>query len=114
MKEFADKTPADIRPDFQEVADAYAKIADALKGVDLSAGKTPSPEVLAKIVKLSSELDQAKLTKAETNISAWASKNCSGTPYAEPTSRRRRGPGAARGKPAKPPAAVAVDRVMSA
>ena len=80
LKEFADRTPEDIRPDFETVADAYSKIADALKGVDLSPGKTPSPEVLAKLMKLSTELDQTKLTQAETNISAWASKNCRATP----------------------------------
>jgi hypothetical protein len=35
--------------------------------------------VLAKLVKLSSELDQAKLAQAETNIGAWAAKNCGTT-----------------------------------
>jgi hypothetical protein len=76
LKQFADKTPEDIRPDFEVVAAAYAKIADALKGVDLSSGKTPSPEVIAKLTKLSSELDQAALQKAYTHIGTWANKNC--------------------------------------
>jgi hypothetical protein len=77
LKDFADKTPSDIRPDFEVVAAAYAKMADALQGVDLTSGKTPSPEVIAKLTKLSSEIDSAALSKASANIGAWAQKNCS-------------------------------------
>ena len=63
LKEFADKTPADIRPDFEVVAAAYAKIADALKGVNLKPGSTPDPAAIAKLTKLGSELDQASLRR---------------------------------------------------
>jgi hypothetical protein len=77
LKEFADKTPSDIRPDFEVVAAAYAKMADALKGVDLTSGKTPSPAVIAKLTKLSSQIDSAALSKASAHIGAWAQKNCS-------------------------------------
>ena len=76
LKEFADKTPADIRPDFEVVAAAYAKIADALKGLNLKPGATPDPAAIAKLTKLSSELDQTALQKAYTHIGAWAQKNC--------------------------------------
>ena len=77
LKEFADKTPKEIRADFEVVAAAYAKIADALKGVNLAPGATPDPQAIAKLTKLSSEIDTAALTKASTNIGAWAQKNCS-------------------------------------
>ena len=76
LKQFADKTPSDIRPDFEVVASAYAKIADALKGVKLSAGSTPDPAAIAKLTKLSSEIDTKALTKASADIGAWAQKNC--------------------------------------
>ncbi len=76
MKQFADQTPADIRPDFEVVAAAYAKIAEALKGIDLTSGKVPSADVIARLQKLSSEIDQAKLTQATQHIQAWAQKNC--------------------------------------
>ena len=76
MKNFADQTPSEIRPDFQVLADAYAKVAGALKGVDLSSGKAPSADMIAKLSKLSSEIDTAKVAQASTNISTWASKNC--------------------------------------
>ena len=76
LKQFADKTPSEIRPDFQVVAAAYAKIAVALKGVKLSAGSTPDPSAIAKLTKLSSEIDQKALAKAYTHIGAWAQKNC--------------------------------------
>jgi hypothetical protein len=80
MHEFADKTPDEIRSDFQTLADAYSKLVGALKGVDLSSGKTPSPDVIAKLLKIEGEIDQQKLAKASANISAWASKNCGATP----------------------------------
>ena len=42
----------------------------------LSGGKTPSPEVLQKLQKLSKEIDQQKLQQAEQHIAAWVQKNC--------------------------------------
>jgi hypothetical protein len=74
--EFVSAAPAEIKDDFQVIADAYDKIADALQGVDLSAGETPDPQALAKLTQVSQELDQAKLTQASTNISKWAQENC--------------------------------------
>ena len=76
MKNFADQTPSAIRPDFQVLADAYTKVAAALKGVDLSSGKAPSADVMARLAKLSGQLNTAKISQASTNISAWATKNC--------------------------------------
>jgi len=74
--EYADQAPSEIRSDFQTIADAYTKIADALKGVNLQSGQTPSAAALAKLQKLSTEINQTKLTKASQNIAAWAQKNC--------------------------------------
>jgi hypothetical protein len=76
MKQFADKTPADIRPDFEVLAAAYAKYAEALKGVDLKSGKVPSADVIARLQKLSTEIDQAKVAQASQHIAAWIQKNC--------------------------------------
>lgn len=76
MKQFADQTPADIRPDFEVLATVYAKYAEALKGVDLTSGKAPSADVIARLQKLSTEIDQAKLATASANIGAWVQKNC--------------------------------------
>ena len=67
--------PDEIKDDFQVIADAYGKMADALQGVDLS-NPNPDPATLAKLTKLGQELNQAKLTQASTNISNWARDNC--------------------------------------
>jgi hypothetical protein len=75
MQEFADQAPEDIRDDFQVLADAYAKIADALEGVDLT-DTTPDADAIAKLAQLSQEIDQAELTEASQNISEWTSENC--------------------------------------
>lgn len=76
LKQFADKTPADIRPAFETVAADYAKIAGALQGVNVKQGSVPSPAVIAKLAKLGSEIDTSALAKAETSIGTWAQKNC--------------------------------------
>jgi hypothetical protein len=68
--------PDEIKGDFQTIADAYGKIADALKGYDPSSGQPPSASQLAKLQQLSTSLDQAKLTQAGQNISKWAQENC--------------------------------------
>jgi len=76
LKEFADRTPSDIRADFEVLADYMTKVADAAGG--LKAGETPDAATIAKLQKLSTQIDQAKLTAASTHISAWVQKNCKG------------------------------------
>jgi len=76
LKQFADKTPSDIRPDFETVAADYAKIADAVQGLHLKQGSVPDPKALLKLEKLSTSIDMQKLTSASANIGAWAQKNC--------------------------------------
>jgi hypothetical protein len=76
MQKFADEAPEDIRDDFQTLADAYSKIADALEGVDLSSGQTPDAGTIAKLAQLSQEIDSTELTEASQNISDWTQENC--------------------------------------
>jgi hypothetical protein len=74
LKEFADKTPSDIRPDFEVLADYMKKVADAAGG--LKPGSTPDAATLAKLQKLATEIDQKKLTATSAHIQAWVQKNC--------------------------------------
>jgi hypothetical protein len=74
LKEFADRTPSDIRADFEVLAENMTKIADAVG--NLKPGSTPDAQTLAKLQKLSTEIDQQKLQQASTHISAWVQKNC--------------------------------------
>ena len=78
FKALADKTPEEIRPDFETIADAYSQIAGDLKGVDLNSGKVPDAATLAKITKLGAEFSGPKFTQAMQNIEAWVTKNCNG------------------------------------
>ncbi len=78
MQDSADQAPEEIRADFQTFADFYVKLAAVYKGVDMSSGQV-SAEMIAKLQKLSSEVDMAKVTTASTNISNWLTKNCTGT-----------------------------------
>ncbi|HUK45896.1 MAG TPA: hypothetical protein VLV28_11430 [Gaiellaceae bacterium] len=76
FQQFAAKTPSDIRPDFETIANALAKVADALKGVNLSGGGTPDAATLAKLAAVGQQINTPAVTQAEKNISAWAAKNC--------------------------------------
>ncbi len=73
---FADRAPKEIRPDFQTLANAYGKLADALGNYNASSGQQPSPAQLLKLMKAVQDMDQQKLDRAGLNISAWAKKNC--------------------------------------
>jgi hypothetical protein len=76
IQQFADHTPSDIRADFETLAGAYAKIANALKGVNLSSGQRPSAAVIARLTSLSTQINQASLSKASQHIATWAAQNC--------------------------------------
>ena len=79
FKAFASKAPAEIRDQLQIIADAIAKYAEALKGVDLTAikaGKAPSPEVIAKMVAASKDFNQPEVTAASQKISAYVQAHC--------------------------------------
>jgi hypothetical protein len=73
----AASAPADIRPDFKVIADAYSKIIQALGGASLKAGQAPDAATLAKLAKLGQEINEPAVTKAGTDISNWVQKNCS-------------------------------------
>ncbi len=74
LREFAAKTPSDIRPDFKVFADAYTKIAEAFGNV--KPGTVPDAATMAKLQKLSTEIDSAKLAQASQKVSVWLQKNC--------------------------------------
>ena len=74
--EIADQVPEEIRDDYEVLVDNFRELADALKGIDLSSGGTPSPEALAKLQELSGKLDTPEVQQATENIEAWARENC--------------------------------------
>jgi ABC-type glycerol-3-phosphate transport system substrate-binding protein len=68
--QYADASPADIKDDFQTLADWFDQVAGALG--NLKAGQTPSAADLAKL----QTLDSTKATQASQNISTWVQQNC--------------------------------------
>jgi hypothetical protein len=79
-EEFAKDVPAEIRDAFQTLAKAYAQYAVAIKGIHFEAGQVPDAATIAKLTKAASSLNGQELTKANTQISVWVTKNCSATP----------------------------------
>jgi hypothetical protein len=74
--EIADQVPDEIKDDYQVIADNFSKIAEALKGVDLTSGQAPSPEALAKLQELSASMDSTEVQQATQHIEAWVSQHC--------------------------------------
>ena len=74
FKDLASKAPAEIRPDFAVLADAFGKMGAALQG--LKPGQTPNAAQIAKLQALQGQFDVAKLNAAAQHLAAWATKNC--------------------------------------
>ena len=74
--DIADQVPDEIKDDYQVIAENFSKIAEALKGVDLTSGQTPSPEALAKLQELSKSMDSTEVQQASQNIEAWVQEHC--------------------------------------
>ena len=74
--EIADEVPDEIKDDYRVIADNFAKIAEALKDVDLTSGTVPDPEALAKLEELGRTLDSAEVQQATETLEAWARENC--------------------------------------
>jgi ABC-type glycerol-3-phosphate transport system substrate-binding protein len=74
--ELADEVPDEIKADWQVLAENFGKIAEALKGVDLTNGGTPDAETLAKLQELSTTLDSQEVQQASAHIEAWVTQNC--------------------------------------
>ena len=72
--------PAEIRDAFETLAKAYAQYAVAIKGIHFEAGQVPDAATIAKLAKAAQSLNGQDLTKANAEISAWVTKNCSATP----------------------------------
>jgi hypothetical protein len=74
LKQFADQTPDEIRPDFELLADDVQKIADSLHGVKNP--NSPTPAERQKIQQAAGSINQAKLQTAIRHITVWSQKNC--------------------------------------
>jgi hypothetical protein len=76
FQEFVDRAPDEIRADLQVLADAFAKYADALEGVDLKAGEAPDAATLQKLQAAVASIDQAEVQAASERVDTWARENC--------------------------------------
>lgn len=75
---FVSVVPSEIKGDVQTMADAFTAYANALKGIDLTSGKTPSAADLVKMQAALKSFDQQKVQAASQHLQAWTTKNCGG------------------------------------
>ncbi len=77
FNEFVKAAPDELKQDFAVLADAVSQYANALKGVNLKAGETPSAAQIAKLLVIGKSLSTGKAQKASADIAAWGQKHCS-------------------------------------
>jgi hypothetical protein len=73
FEELAAAAPAEIKSDFEVLAEYIGTVAEAVG--DVGPGETPDPSALAELA----QLDATAATTASTNIAAWVTENCTGT-----------------------------------
>lgn len=76
FEEFADNAPDEIRDDLQVLAAAYEEFAEVLGDVNIEPGQTPDAEAIAALQAAIAAIDQADVTEASANVSAWTTANC--------------------------------------
>jgi hypothetical protein len=69
LKEFAAKTPTDVRADFQTIADAYSQLVNSAKS---SGGKLDT----AALLKVAAKFQDPKFQKALKHVETWVTNNC--------------------------------------
>ena len=78
LEAFADAAPDEIRDDMQVIAEAYARVAEALEdaGIDPDSGEPPSPERIAELQEIAEELDDEELQEASERVNTWFEEEC--------------------------------------
>jgi hypothetical protein len=76
FQKFARTAPGEIRDDLQVLADAYAKYADGVAGVNIEPGETPDAETLQELEAVLESIDDAEVTEAAANVNTWTTENC--------------------------------------
>lgn len=72
----AEAAPAEIREDFEVLAEELGKFYAAMGDFEFTPGQAPTPEQLAAMQAAIESVDQDALETASTNLEAWFEDNC--------------------------------------
>lgn len=72
----AEAAPAEVRDDFQALAEELGAFYEAMADFDFTPGQTPTPEQLAAMQAAMEGVDEERLTAATESIEAWVEENC--------------------------------------
>jgi hypothetical protein len=78
--DYANSAPAEVRGDFQTLADALDTYVHALLKAGIKPGKIPTQAQIAQIQAAAKAFSTPKLRAAEQHLTAWAQKNCGAAP----------------------------------
>jgi hypothetical protein len=76
-QQLASSAPSAIRPDLEDMAQAFTSFANAIAKSGYKPGKVPSPSEISGLESAAKSFSSAKLEKDEKDVEAWAVKNCS-------------------------------------
>jgi hypothetical protein len=77
-KNLANAAPAAIRPDIEELSNAFATYASDLSKVNYKFGTVPSASQITAIEAATKTFSASKMESASKAVEAWAVKNCTG------------------------------------
>lgn len=73
---FASEAPEEIRADLELMAETYEEYVDAIGGIGLDPGETPSAEQAAELQQALASIDLEEFTAASQRFTTWAATNC--------------------------------------
>jgi len=73
---FADEAPEEIRADLELMAETYEKHVDAIAGIGLEPGETPSAEQAVELQQALAGINLEEFTAASQRFTTWSAANC--------------------------------------
>ena len=73
---FASEAPAEIRADLELMAETYEAYVDAVGGIGLDPGESPSTEQAVELQQALASIDLEEFTAASQRFTTWAATNC--------------------------------------
>jgi hypothetical protein len=76
LEAFADAAPGEIRDDLRLIAEATARLAEALEDAGIEPGEQPSAEDLQELQEIGEDFDDEELQSASERVNAWFEEEC--------------------------------------
>ena len=76
LERYSESAPKEIQADIRVIADAYGKIAGALRAAEPEPSATADPAALERLAATVSGLDQDAVATANAHVTSWVTAHC--------------------------------------